>query len=148
MAVALLSSACSNPRIHRLTDVDYAPLSAHATVALVENKISDRDYTPIAIVDSFRYEVGKDGPSAQQRERMMDELRVLAREVGADAVHKVRILPVRVRGFVDDENVPIENAWRPGYRDFNFMRGEAVIYMEEKNDVPAVSTTKKMEISE
>ncbi len=148
MGLALLASACSNPRIHRLTDVKYTPLEANAAVALSEEKIAERDYTPIAIVDSFRYAVSPDGPSPKQRERMMEELRVLARELGADAVHKVRTLPVRVRGFVGDENVPIENAWRPGYRDFNIMRGEAVIYMEE-TEQPAVSNkTKAMEISE
>jgi hypothetical protein len=117
---------CGRPHIQRIGNARFEPRSSEALVEVVENTL-DRAYEPIALLDSDSYRA--DNPTSETL--MSEDLRRLARKVGADAVHKTRILAVRKRGAVRDTVTPVAGAWIQGEYEEYFMRGEAIRYIKE-----------------
>jgi len=127
LVAALAAGACSAPRqVHRVTDFQYIAKAADAPIDLFVGELT-RPYEPIAIVDSKRYESKTDAQKAE----MLAELETLARPLGADAVHNVRLLSVRIRGAIADDRVPVPGAWRQGVSYMYFLRGQAVKYVDQ-----------------
>ena len=129
MAVLLLAMTllcgCGRPHVQRIGDAQFPPRPRNAPVEVVENTLN-RAYEPVALIDSNQYRA--DDPTSKTA--MTEDLRKRARKVGANAVHKVRILEVSKRGAVHDPLVPIPGAWVQGTYTEHFMRGEAVRYIE------------------
>jgi hypothetical protein len=124
LAMALLCD-CGRPHVQRIGNTQFPPRPRNAPVEVVENTLN-RAYEPVALIDSNQYRA--DDPTSKTA--MTEDLRKRARKVGADAVHKVRILEVSKRGAVHDPLVPIPGAWVQGTYKEHFMRGEAVRYIK------------------
>jgi hypothetical protein len=124
LTMALLC-ACGRPHVQRIGNAQFVPRTRTAPVEVLENTLN-RAYEPVALVDSNQYRA--DDPTSKTA--MTEDLRKRARKVGADAVHKVRILEVSKRGAVHDPLVPIPGAWVQGTYTEHFMRGEAVRYIK------------------
>ena len=132
IAGAFLASACGPQRVHRVTDFQYIPKAPDAPIDLFIGELT-RPYEPIAVVDSQRYESKSEAKKAE----MLGELEALARPLGADAVHNVRLLHARVRGIIPDERPPVPGAWRQGVRYMYFLRGQAVKYVDQVGREPS-----------
>ncbi len=121
------------------------PKPADAEVELFAGAALEVSFQPIAIVDSERYALGNLAPKEglelewiqdpdpkpahdAMREKMFEDLRVLARELGGDAVHKIRLLSTKERGMIPDNVVPLPGAIRQGYHSLYFLRGDVVRY--------------------
>ena len=124
-SVLLGLGACTGPRVHPLTDFQYAPKGPDAPIGLLVGKEST-PYEAIAVVDSETYAKKDDAT----KEKMLEDLRKRARKMGADAVQDIRLLPVNVRGVTSDEDVPVPGAWKQGRYQLYFLRGEAIKYVE------------------
>ncbi|MFW6255788.1 MAG: hypothetical protein ACOC54_03125 [Candidatus Sumerlaeota bacterium] len=119
-------TACRHSRIHRLDGTDYPPKASDAPIDTYDTRL-DRPYEAVAILDSIRM----DNFTPENQLRMRENLKEMARELGADAVHDIRSLEVKKRGAVSDEVVPIPGAWRQARYKRYFLRGEAVRYLPE-----------------
>ena len=128
LATALLC-ACGRPHVQQIGGAQFPARPRNAPVEVVENTLA-RVYEPVAVIDSNQYR----GDDPTSKTAMTENLRRRARKVGADAVHKVRVLEVSKRGAIHDPVVPIPGAWVQGdYKEY-FMRGEAVRYIKETDD--------------
>lgn len=161
-AVWLLASACQSPRVHRLTDFEYTPKPSSAAIELFTEQIGD-PYTLIAIVDSRRYALRDYDPEATEDAaialhkasesqhtamlgQMRQDLMELARKLGGDAVHKMRLLSTRERGMVRDPAAPIPGVRQSEYSKRYFYRGELIKYIETKNNITPIEQKKDNEL--
>lgn len=122
----VLAAACSGPRIHWRADVRPAPRPASAEVEVFVGLL-DRPHRTVAVVESGRYDTRDDAT----KERMIEDLKAMARRAGADAVDGVQLLAVRKRGMVRDERVPLPGAVHQAEYEKYFLRGEAVVYEDD-----------------
>lgn len=130
-AAAIIALSCTTTKVHRIAGANYDPKPVDAPIETFAGKI-DRPYENIAVVDSKVYTAKE----TAQKDQMLEDLRVAARQLGADAIQDVRILPVKHRGMVPDKQVPIPGAVKQGYYRHYFMRGEAVKYVEKVGEAP------------
>ena len=137
--VAVFCLGCAQNRIHPLGDMSYPRKPANEEIELYLGKVS-RPHVEIAVVDSHVYEAKDDAT----KERQTDELKNVARKVGADAVHEIRLLYKKARGFVPDPRVPIP-AWKQGENKLYFLRGTAIKFTPEEEMLEEDSSTSTTE---
>lgn len=121
-------SGCANYRIYRISDQKFPKKPEEFDVELFLGQLK----TPvieIAVIDSFTAPEMTD----LVKEKQMLHLRAIARDLGADAVHKVRIEEEGLKAFVKDEKVPFK-AWKQGAYKVYFLRGTAVKYTTDINE--------------
>lgn len=118
---------CNTPSVQRLSGENFSPKPPDITVEMFVGTIT-KDHIPIAILNSKHYMDQSDESKAM----MLANLRDMARELGADAVMEIRILPKRFEGMVVDESPPFP-AWKPGNYYGYFMRGKAIVYRDKNN---------------
>ncbi len=116
---------CAGARVQRLTDEKYPPRPKDATIRLYINKVQ-QPHREIAFIDSHAVAERTDA----DREKQLLEIRDAARKLGADAVHDIRPLTLRVQGFMPDKQVPFK-AFKQGRQKLYFMRGIAIVYTVE-----------------
>lgn len=75
-----------------------------------------------------------DDPEAENRQLL--QIQKKACRIGADAVHDMKLLEMRVRGFTVDERVPFR-AYKQGRYTLRFWRGTALVYSPPGENVPA-----------
>lgn len=122
--VALAGLACEKnlePRFARGNNPPQAALAADAPVELLEGAAPFL-YQAVGVVDSRECEA----VTPESRKRMEEDLRILARGAGADAVHLIRVLPLRGRGRIPDSAPPFPNSWKQGQYKHYILRGIAI----------------------
>lgn len=119
-ALVLLAAACGGPQMKMLADRRYKALEPGAKVEVYIGEIKP-PYQEVAIIesDTSAYE------DAAVKKNQLNELKVKARKLGANAVQNVHILAKRVKGYTIDERVPF-TAWQQGQYDLYYMRGIAI----------------------
>jgi hypothetical protein len=163
LILAALFGACGeNERVRRVTRVEYLPLPKNAPVTIVLRdappattpKGGNQVYDRIAIVDSPHYAIPDYYPRSRNAiekarhqaavekhekvfEKMRDDLRAMARELGGDCVQDVRRMRVRVRGTQADQNAPLPGLKTQGYHDEYFLRGEVIKLAPRKGQAAA-----------
>jgi uncharacterized protein YbjQ (UPF0145 family) len=120
--IIIMSLGCSHANYKMLTDTKLKAKPKNFDVELFVGKI-ERPYKPIAIVQSKSY----DNKFEDTKIKQMEELKEIARKLGADAVHNIRMLDNSVSGYVIDYQVPFLS-WKQGKYQLYFLRGEAVVY--------------------
>ena len=148
LTAALVSlTACASPRVHRLIRFEYLPKPPSAEIELYKGPPVEKLYETIAVVDSKRYTLldynprAEEGPAKTRHEaaserneaalrRMLEDLEEAARDLGGDAVHKIRLLSTRTHSFIPDSAVPLPGTITQGFRTKYFRRGEVIRYRE------------------
>lgn len=130
LALALIVSTallvgCSSTNVTMLSKTRFPPKPSDAEIELFSGKITG-PYVAIAIIDSRSHSER----TKENKIKQLEDLRRLARKLGADAVHNIRLLKKKGRGYIPDERVPIP-AWKQGSFNLYFLRGEAIKYKEE-----------------
>lgn len=115
-------AGCGGPRSLHLTEDRYPPRPEGYPVDVFVGEV-EQSHRTIARIDT----TGRPADDEPSRLAQLEELKARAREVGADAVHEVRLLTKRVRGLTTDERTPFR-AWKQGEYPLYFMRGEAIVY--------------------
>ena len=115
-------SGCNTSSVQRLTMDRYPRKSMDAPIEMFVGTIA-RACKPVAILNSKYY----DDQSDDAKAKMLLNLRNMAREIGADAVIEIQMLPKRFEGMVADDKTPFP-AWKPGNYYGYFLRGKAVVY--------------------
>jgi len=118
----ILLNGCNTASVQRLARDKYPQKSMDAPMEMFVGTIA-RAHKPIAILNSKSYA----DQSEENKARMLSILRNMAREIGADAVIEIQMLPKRFEGMVADDKAPFP-AWKPGNSYGYFMRGKAVVY--------------------
>jgi hypothetical protein len=116
---------CNTASVQRISPEKFSPKPPDADVEMFVGTIT-RENIPIAILNSRHFS----DQSEESKKEMLANLKVLAREIGADAVMEIRILPKRFEGMVVDDKPPIP-AWKPGNYYGYFMRGKAIVYRDK-----------------
>lgn len=124
---SILMGGCNTASVHRISPEKFPQKPADADVEMFVGTIS-RDNIPIAILNSKHFS----DQSEESKKEMLASMKDLAREIGADAVMEIRILPKRFEGMVLDEKPPFP-AWKPGNYQGYFMRGKAIVYRDKDN---------------
>ncbi len=124
--LALLFS-CKATNYHRLTDEKFPKKSKNQNIDLFMGKVGV-PYKPVAVVQSKSY---KDKSEATRKKQIL-EIEKAARNLGADAIHQVRILENEAYGYIRDYYVPFKS-WKQGEYKLYFIRGEAIKYTEKKD---------------
>jgi len=129
--VALALAGSSATRIHPLVEERIAAKPRDFEVRLFIRKVEE-PFREIAIIDSPPL------PSRdeQAREKSLRAIQRAARRLGADAVHDMRPLKLRVRGMVVDERVPFR-AYQQGEYELYFWRGTAILYTTPQDSASA-----------
>jgi hypothetical protein len=125
LLILSLLFSCSAYTIHRLDGTKYKPKPRNADITIYAGKI-DRPHVKIAIIDSETFPDKSDATKLKQ----LEQLKMAARKLGADAVEDVRLLTQKARGYVVDERVPLP-AWKQGEYELYFLRGVAIRFTEE-----------------
>lgn len=120
LLLLLLLAGCTGPRMQMLSQKRYAPLPPDAEVEVYVGQLAS-PYEPVAIIDSRGYAIVDDDTKLRQ----IEELQAKARELGANVLHDVRLLPKSVKGMTVDERVPF-TAWKQGNYELYFMRAVAI----------------------
>ena len=120
LAAILLATGCSTPGVEMLTEKHYAPRAASYPVELYQGTV-ETPHDEIAKLDS----VGVEFVTTDTRALLVEDLRVRARRLGADAVTNVAMLMRPERGWISDPQTPFRS-WRQGWTDLHFLRGTAV----------------------
>ncbi|GEM_PF-545431 len=118
----LLAAGCGSVRITPISGDHLVPKPSGFEVKLFENKVQ-QPHREIAWIDSRALP----DPSPEQKELQLRQIQDAARKLGADAVHDMRPLDLRVKGIVMDERVPF-NAFKQGEYTLRFWRGTAIVY--------------------
>lgn len=127
---------CSASQIHPLTDKKFPAKPATEEIDLYMGKV-ERPHIEIAIVDSRSLP----GREDKDKQLQLNDLKHLARKLGADAVHDIRLLHKKARGMVIDERVPFP-AWKQGEYKLYFLRGTAIKFLaDEDQETTATRTT-------
>lgn len=133
LAITLLAClACHTPSLKRLTTTHFPPKPKSAPIDLYVGTVS-RHHIEVAIIQSRSYSSKDEKTKAGQ----LEELKRLARKLGADAVQEIRLLTKRAQGYVIDDRVPFP-AWKQGKYNLYFLRGTAIRYTENS---PAAGET-------
>ncbi len=133
LAITLLASlACHTPSLKRLTTTHFPPKPNSAPIDLYVGTVSQH-HIEVAIIQSRSYASKDENTKARQ----LEELKRLARKLGADAVQEIRLLTKRAQGYVIDDRVPFP-AWKQGKYNLYFLRGTAIRYTENS---PAAGDT-------
>jgi len=122
----LVLAGCSATHVYRISQEKFSPKPSDAEIELYIGKVK-RPHTEIAIIDS-RSSASKDDAV---KKLQLDDLKRVARSLGADAVHNIRLLKKEARGMVMDERVPFP-AWKQGEYNLYFLRGEAIKFLPTK----------------
>lgn len=120
--VASLGACATGPRTKRLTKQQFTPRPSIYPIEMFAGRVV-RPYTEIALIESQSYDIDDE----ITREAQLEQLKVKARELGADAVDNLRILAKQVRGYTIDERAPAP-AFKQGQYPLFFMRGRAIVY--------------------
>ena len=128
LALAVALSACARPTVKRLTDERYPRKTASEEIELYIGGY-DGAHEVIAELNSISLPEKDD----LAKSRQIDYLKKRARELGADAIEDIRLLPREVRGYVLDENVPFRS-WKQGVYYVYFLRGTAIRYVDDKDN--------------
>ena len=133
LAITLLASlACHTPSLKRLTTIHFPPKPKSAPIDLYVGTVSQH-HIEVAIIQSRSYASKDENTKARQ----LEELKRLARKLGADAVQEIRLLTKRAQGYAIDDRVPFP-AWKQGKYNLYFLRGTAIRYTENS---PAAGDT-------
>jgi hypothetical protein len=166
LILAALAACGENERVRRVTRVEYLALPKDAPVEIVSvdappeivPKRGAQMYDRIAVVDSPHYaipdyypksrkavEMARHKAAAEQHEKlfekMREDLRVMARELGGDCVQNVRKMKVQVRGVLPDQSAPLPGLKTQGAYDEYFLRGEVIKLAPRKPENPSRETT-------
>lgn len=117
-----LQGCATGPRMLSLSDQTYPPRPSIYPIEIFAGRVQ-RPHFEIAIIESQAYDIDDE----ITREAQLEQLRVKARQLGADAVDELRILAKEVDGYTIDERAPAP-AFKQGEYPLFFMRGRAVIY--------------------
>ncbi|HBF33692.1 TPA: hypothetical protein DDW35_03940 [Candidatus Sumerlaeota bacterium] len=137
----LLGAACAIPHAgyHRIGKVELAAKPKDAPIEVCEDLVT-YPYQVVASVDS------RPTPkvTAESKALLLEDLQANARLVGADAVHRIRVLKVHGRSKVPDEKNPIPGSWKQGpYTQYMF-RGEAIVKKQvQEQAAPSSEKSKK-----
>ncbi|MCX7011180.1 MAG: hypothetical protein NTW86_01200 [Candidatus Sumerlaeota bacterium] len=124
LAVLSSAAACSSSHIHQLTDYRYPPKPEDVRVEAFIGDVA-RPYEKIAIIQSTTASSKDDETKARQ----LEELKGIARRLGADAVQWVRVLSTSGSGMISDPATPFPAVKQGEFTKF-FLRGEAIKYIE------------------
>jgi len=122
LLAGMLLNGCNTASVHRLARDKYPRKSMDAPVEMFVGTIV-RAHKPIAILNSKCYT----DQTEENKAMMLSSLRNMAREIGADAVIEIQMLPKRFEGMVMEDKTPFPS-WKPGNTYGYFMRGKAVVY--------------------
>lgn len=126
LLAATILTACSGPRMQRLSENRYPALPGNVPVDLYLDEI-ELPHEPLATIETHAVEYVDDEVKLAQ----MEELRAKARRLGANGVQNVRILAKKIKGFTADEQTPFAS-WRQGRYQLYFMRGDAIRIEEQE----------------
>jgi len=126
----MMFSGCNTPTVKKLVWETYPPKQSDADVELFVGSM-ERPIKSIAIIQSRYF----DEQTAENKSKMLADMRKMGRRIGADAVADIRILPKRFQGMVVDERTPFPD-WKPGNTYAFFMRGTAVVYQDDNSTSP------------
>jgi uncharacterized protein YbjQ (UPF0145 family) len=79
----------------------------------------------VAIIQSTSY-ANKD---EKTKARQLEEMKRIARKLGADAVQEIHLLTKKAQGYVMDGRPPLP-AWKQGKYNLYFLRGTAIRYTD------------------
>lgn len=127
-AAAIALAGCASPHAHRLTDFKYPPKPKKAEMEAFFGEVS-RPYEKVAIIQSSP----SDKRDSQTKAKQLDELRHIARRLGADAIQQVRLLSSSGNGLVSDPAPPFPSIKQGRYEAF-FLRGEAIKFVDPSVD--------------
>jgi hypothetical protein len=113
---------------HRVGKVEYVAKSKETPIEICEDLV-DYPYDVIATVDSRAVPDVK-----AAKAQLLEDLKLNARLVGADAVHRIRRIEVHGHGKMLDNQNPIPGAWKQAYYTHYILRGEAIRKKEDKTD--------------
>jgi hypothetical protein len=122
LGLLLMVWGCGRPSMRMLAGVRFPPKDKHADIDLYVGTIQ-REHVAVAVINSISL---PDDDEAARR-RQMEDLKKRARRLGADAVHNIRSLKQKGRGYVPDKAVPFW-AWRQGEYRAYLLRGTAIRY--------------------
>jgi len=134
LAMLLTLAGCSATQIHRLTDEKFTPKPPGTEIDIYIGELK-RPYREIAVLDS-RCSGTKD---SEIKEQQLEDIKRLARKVGADAVHNVRLLTKNARGMVPDQRVPFP-AFKQGRYKLYFIRGDAITFVDDAETTATTDT--------
>ncbi len=123
-------SCCEKPPI-RVIDKTCLPAGSSPKVVPLFRADVNAKYQQIAYIDSF---VALDNCSDTVQKQLKD-LQAKARQTGADALVRVRLLKNRVRGFKEDPYTAFFSV-TPGASDDYFFRATAIKYLERVPEEP------------
>jgi hypothetical protein len=119
---ALVFTGCTTGQIRFTTEERFDPVPEGDDMALFLGEIQ-RPHRVFAKIDS---RVSDKNDEANKKVQIED-IKRLARKIGADAVQNVRLLNKEARGMVPDRRVPFP-AWKQGRYELYFLRGDAIKY--------------------
>ncbi len=122
---AMLLCGCNTPTMKKLVWESYPPKQSDADVELFLGSV-DRPTKSIAIIQSRYF----DEQTAENKAKMLADMRKMGRRIGADAVADIRIMPKRFQGMAVDERTPFPD-WKQDTTYAFFMRGTAVVYQDD-----------------
>jgi len=128
LAASVCLSGCQWQRVHRLTDYKYPPRDKDAEIEAFYGEVSE-PHEKIAIIQSSP----KNSRDNETKAKQLDELRKIARKLGADAIQDVRLLSTSGNGLVSDPATPFPSVKQGRYEMF-FLRGEAIKYVNSGID--------------
>lgn len=136
IGLLVLLVGCSASQIHPLTDKKFPAKPATEEIDLYMGKV-ERPHFEIAIIDSRSLP----GREDKDKQLQLNDLKRMARKLGADAVHDIRLLHKKARGMVIDERVPFP-AWKQGEYKLYFLRGTAIKFIADEDlETTAIRTT-------
>lgn len=119
-------AGCAGPRTVRLAEHNFPKLPADGQVDVYLGSL-DPPFEPVAVIESEAYPYVDDAT----KRRQLEQLKARARDLGANAVHDLRMLPRTLRSYKIDEDVPFL-AVKQGTYDVYFLRGVAVRQSERE----------------
>ena len=126
-ACVALAGCASGVKVKRLTDFNYLSTPRSAEIEVFVGEV-DRPKIEIAYLQSEPL----DGTDNDAKAYQLDKLRAKARELGANAIDNVRLIPLEARGMVPDPAVPF-TAWKQGRYNLYALRGTAIRYVTSDN---------------
>ncbi len=138
--LAVVLSGCSNRRYFYLATEEWPPTPPDQEIRLYVNPLV-RPHVEVAHVQSFK----DTETDSETRRRQLAQMRETARSLGADAIMDIRQMEGEVRGLVIDEMVPFR-AYRQGRYPLYFLRGTAVRFAEEEEEVTPIDDPRRRPI--
>lgn len=113
---------CASGNYKKLTDEKYKVKPKGYDLEVFVNKV-ESPHKVIAVVQSKSY----DNKYELTKTKQVEQIKKVAKKIGADAVQNIHLLENKAHGYVIDYHVPFLSFKQDKYKLY-FLRGEAIIY--------------------